>query len=214
MWPADGLAAFKSCFCQGCSPETQAPTSLIHPHPGSPARPEAPSPPLPLAGSRQQPPALLPTARGNRCLQPKRGGRGGQEGQAQGRGLSWVRVRRPGPCRPLLLWSPAWLPRGDDTGDLAPSLASRPLQVQRFGVEGESQLPLLWPGLESGLWGQTRKEGRQARVRRRAREWLPTWKTPCASADTAACSGVRPMLSCMLASALASSRRLAASERE
>lgn len=46
--------------------------------------------------------------------------------------------------------------------------------------------------------------------------WLAffsTWKTPWASAATAACRGVRPVLSCALASAPASSRRLAASAR-
>ena len=40
-----------------------------------------------------------------------------------------------------------------------------------------------------------------------------TWKTPWASAATAVCSGVRPVLSCKLASPPASSKTLAASAR-
>ena len=153
----------------------------------------------------------MPPAKVGRAWGP--GEAGAAEGPVLGEGEEAWPLQAPA-ASPAVV-PPAWLPRGDHTGDLTPSLASRLVQDAKVrGGGGESQLPLLWPGLESGLWGQTRKEGRQASVRRRAREWLPTWKTPCASADTAACSGVRPMLSCMLASALASSRRLAASERE
>lgn len=73
----------------------------------------------------------MPPAKAVRAWGPGEAGAG--EGPVLGEGEEARPLQAPG-ASPAVV-PPAWLPRGDDTGDLIPSLASRP-RMQRFGVGG------------------------------------------------------------------------------